>query len=389
MQATVLIVDRDTASRNFLVHLFEQKKCRVLETSLGKEGLVLAWLNHPDLLVVDPQLTDMPGEDLIRKLRGDVRTASVHAVVVSSDPDPQRRTSCLEAGFSEYLVKSAELVSALDALADRFTEDDRESVPAKPPRQGGLLFVFLSAKGGTGTSSLCANLAADTAVQMQESRVAVVDGVLPIGSIAQIAGYEGQTNLITVSAQSNKDTDAEFFRKSLPKLSPWNFHLLAGSPSPESAASLRAGRIEEIVSGIQDAYDFVFVDIGRALSPISLPIIQKANLIVLVISNDLGTLTLTRTVWQYLFAKDVHLKRMFVILNRAVGLEGLTKSEAEAMIGLPVRSTIPYLEGNFSLANNQHVPVSFKLPHHSATFILSEAANLMLTQAQQVRNEIN
>jgi MinD superfamily P-loop ATPase len=53
--------------------------------------------------------------------------------------------------------------------------------------------VFLSAKGGTGTSTLCANLATYIQQTNTESRVVVADLVLPIGSMGSIVGEEGPT----------------------------------------------------------------------------------------------------------------------------------------------------------------------------------------------------
>jgi len=65
---------------------------------------------------------------------------------------------------------------------------------------GGRLIVFLSAKGGSGTSSLCANIATNIALYKPDSHVAVVDMVLPIGSIANIVGYQGDLNLVSMAS---------------------------------------------------------------------------------------------------------------------------------------------------------------------------------------------
>jgi len=109
----VLIVDGDVNSRAFLARALADKNCQALETSLGKEGLIFAWRDHPDLILVDPNLADLPGEELIRKLRGDPRSASIPAIALSSDPAPGRKTACRDAGFNEYFFKSAEAIPVL------------------------------------------------------------------------------------------------------------------------------------------------------------------------------------------------------------------------------------------------------------------------------------
>jgi MinD-like ATPase involved in chromosome partitioning or flagellar assembly/CheY-like chemotaxis protein len=377
-----LIVDGDGPSRNFLARALDQKHCRVLETSLGREGLVYAWRDRPDLILIDPKLSDLPGEELLRKLRSDARTASIPAIALSSDLAPARKTACLEAGFNEFFFKSAEEIPALlDAidlwLASRPDQSSSEFEQTTPPEQkksGGSLIVFLSAKGGTGASSLCANLATTVSMQQPTARVAVLDSVLPIGSIASIVGYDGGMNFITLAAMPPEKMDEIFLHEGLPRPPAWKFHLVAGSPDPESASSLRADRIGPIVQSLRDAYDYVFIDVGRSLSQIILPIIQQADLIAMPISPDMGTVRLSRIVWRYLQSKGLPKDHIYVILNRVVGFEGISKAEVEEVLGLPIRSALPHLMGNLLMANNQNVPFITKFPNDTATMILKESA---------------
>src|SRR3990172_9936573 len=91
----VLIVDSDVASRDFLSRTLESKQCTVVETSLGKEGLIFTWRDHPDLILIDPVLSDLSGEELIRRLRNDTRSADIPAIALSRDPNPERKYACL------------------------------------------------------------------------------------------------------------------------------------------------------------------------------------------------------------------------------------------------------------------------------------------------------
>ena len=95
--------------------------------------------------------------------------------------------------FDHYLVKESDALSALIAAIEGHAQDTEAPSQEQSERQEtqilhGKLFAFLSAKGGTGTSSLCANLATLLTMANSNHRVAVVDMVLPIGSIAHIVG---------------------------------------------------------------------------------------------------------------------------------------------------------------------------------------------------------
>ena len=97
------------------------------------------------------------------------------------------------------------------------------------------------------------------------------------------------------------------------------------------------------------------------------------------------TVALTRTVWDYLQTKQVPAGRVFAILNRAVGLEGLTKAEIEQALGMPVKVSVPYLAGNFSMANNQHQPYPVKFPRDTASIAFKDIAQQIVEAAKRVR----
>lgn len=376
----VLIVDADATSRNFIAASLQKDGYSILQAPSGKEGLIAAWRDRPEVIIADPLMQDVKGEDFAARLRADARTARVVLIALSSDPQPGRVRSCMEAGFNEYLIKSQQAIPALKEAIQRLL-----GISAAGEKAGGLLLVFLSAKGGTGTSSLCANIAMNMAQNKPEAHVAVVDMVLPIGSIAGIVGYEGSQNLVKISEMPAAQTTPQFFRNSLTELNAWRFSLLAGSPDPESGLQLNVGRIGDIVSALKAAYDFVIIDLGRSLSRISLPLIEHADLIALIVSTDWSTLSLTRTVWEYLHSKGTEAPSIYAILNRAVGLEGVTKSEAEKIIGLEIKTAVPYLGSNFALANNQHQPYSLKFPKDTAALVFKEIAQQMTDAARLLR----
>ncbi len=381
---TILVIDADAASLNYLAVMLRKNNYNVLTAGSGREGLVMSWQHLPQLIIVDPVLPDVKADDLVTRLRQDRRTARVPMIALSSRSDPQEAAPLLAAGFNEYLVKSSQALSDILKLVPQLLGE--ETPVATAAKKGGSLFVFLSAKGGTGTSSLCTNIAMCMGKTTAQLRVAVVDLVLPIGSIANIVGYTERMNVMTVAAQSASQTNAAFFKESLPKMPVWHFRLLAGCPDPESSNQLSISRIPEILAAIQEGFDYIFVDLGRSLSRISLPIIERADLLALVLSTDAAAVTLTRTVWDYLKSQHVDTQRVYPILNRAVGLEGMTKADAESALGFQIRVTMPYMGGNFTLANNRHEPVAAKFPNDSASLMMMQAASQMADLTTKLSN---
>jgi len=386
VEKSILLVDDNPASRIYLANFLKVKEFKVLEAQTGKEGLIAAWQNAPDLVLFDPVLADISDREFIQKLRNDPRTSTIPLVALSSDPAPARKQTCLNVGVDEYLVKSSQAILSLEEiLKQRFRVENPTDNKSTDGEKDGSLIVFLSAKGGTGTSSLCANFAMNIQQEHPEASVVVADLVLPIGSIGPIVGNEGKLNLVTVTDLPSGQTNAEYFRKNLPKPELWQFQLLAGSPDPQHGNSIKGERIGQIVAVLCSAYDFVILDIGRSLSRISLPLIEKADLIILVVSTDQSTIKLTKTVWDYLQTQGVVNQKIYAILNRAVGLEGLTKTQAEEIIGLLIKTTMPYMGSNFALANNLNQPITKKYPTDTASIIFKETAEDMVKLVQRLR----
>jgi len=369
---TVLVIDADEANRNFLAQLLQKKNYQVRHASSGAEGIRMVDEATPNMVIFDTKLPDVRAIDLIERLQRNPAIADVPCVVLTSHSDAEEMQACLQAGCAEYYVKSGMVMMTLVDAIPRLLGEGRR---LRKKREKGSLIVFLSAKGGTGTSSLCANIAMNMASHLTQSTVAVADLVLPMGSIAPLVGIpDSELNLVAVAAEPEEKITDEYLGSNLLVPSHWMFHLLPGAPDPESSLNLQVNHIPHIVDRMRKSYDYVLVDLGRSLSRISMPIIQDADLVVLILSTDLSTVNHTKKLWHYLREQGIDPSRVFPILNRAVGLEGLTKAEAEKLLELDIKLTMPYMMGNFTLANNQNIPISVKFPTDTATLIMKQAA---------------
>lgn len=386
----VLIIDADVPSRIYLGRALTQRGYQVLQAASGKEGLILAWRERPAAIVIDPRLPDLSGEEVVQKLRKDPRTASTPCLALSSDPDPKRIASCLSAGFNEYFTKSAQNISKIFSALEQFLpiespireEEKKKKIPH------GKMIVFLSAKGGTGTSSLCANLAATLARLEKGASIVTADLVLPLGSIASIVGYNGAVNLYTLTTADTQALEPQALKQKLPQILPWGFHVLAAPPDPEAANQIRAERIGPLIEALREAFDYVFVDLGRSLSRISLPILEQADVILLVVTPDSSTTLLTRIVLEFLIKKGIPTKRILPIINRPVGLEGLPKARVDEEIGLASIYTIPYLGGNVTVANQLHQPLIEKFSKDMIAISLQDIIRDVLKKMQKLREEM-
>ncbi len=108
MSGKILIVD-DVATNRIV---FKVKLGAAFYTPLlavdGASCLAMARQDKPDLILLDLVLPDMPGVEVLRRLRADPETATIPVVVISADESAGARLAALTAGADDYWTKSAD-----------------------------------------------------------------------------------------------------------------------------------------------------------------------------------------------------------------------------------------------------------------------------------------
>jgi len=92
---------------------------RTLPALQGQLGVELAREHLPDVILLDLHLPDIPGYEVLRRLRADPRTASIPIVVVSADATPASVERLRAAGADAYLTKPLDVDEFLRAV-ERF-----------------------------------------------------------------------------------------------------------------------------------------------------------------------------------------------------------------------------------------------------------------------------
>jgi len=392
----ILVIDRDPSTINYLQVEFLKLDQEILSAKTIKEGLILAYQNRPHVIIIDPILRENL-QDFIGKIKRDWRLSRCKIIAFSSITMTDELQHALSLGFHHFFKKEGESVKFLiqktleAAEKARSGLEEKENIELRNTPEAtkselkakiGKTIVFISGKGGIGTSSLCANVAHLSNIN-QEKNTILVDLVLPIGSLETIVGTTDAVDIVEASKLNNPDDIIPFLKNNLKKPPNWNFRILAGSDSPSRSDQLVISQIFIILDALKKFADLVFVDLGKTLSRISLPIIKSADQIVLTLSLDETTVAHTLEVQKFLKEQGVDQSQLYYLINRAVGLEGLSKSQVEEILGSVIQLAIPYMGGNFTLANNLHQPVSDKFPQDAVSISLRQASDDIIRKIEQ------
>jgi two-component system, OmpR family, KDP operon response regulator KdpE len=98
----ILVVDDEAAIRRLLKISLEAEGYTLLEASEGKEGLVTASTQRPDLIIIDLGLPDIDGLTVLKRLREWSTIPVIILTVKDSDID---KVTLLDAGADDYLTK--------------------------------------------------------------------------------------------------------------------------------------------------------------------------------------------------------------------------------------------------------------------------------------------
>jgi DNA-binding response OmpR family regulator len=105
MCADILVVEDSPHSLELMAYLLTAHGHRVLGAPTGRRAIDVATTEPVDLVLLDLQLPDLDGYDVLRELRGNAVPAHVKIVAVTAVAMVGDRERTLAAGFDHYMAK--------------------------------------------------------------------------------------------------------------------------------------------------------------------------------------------------------------------------------------------------------------------------------------------
>jgi PAS domain S-box-containing protein len=94
----------------------------LVPAELGRVGIDVARRDHPDLILLDLQLPDISGEDILRVLRADPATRNIPVVVISAVATPEQVKRLSAGGILAYFTKPLDIPRFLSLLDETAKE---------------------------------------------------------------------------------------------------------------------------------------------------------------------------------------------------------------------------------------------------------------------------
>jgi len=110
------MAEDDPSIREMYQIKLEQDGWDVLLAEDGEAAVRLALEAHPDLLLLDMQMPQLDGIDVLKRLREHRRTQNVPVIVLSNTPATTRMEDAYRLGIVAWLVKSAMTPTSVSSL---------------------------------------------------------------------------------------------------------------------------------------------------------------------------------------------------------------------------------------------------------------------------------
>jgi DNA-binding response OmpR family regulator len=104
-EGQILIVQPDANSASRLQNTLEYEGFETVVVSQGQEAWDFCRSNQPQAIVLDPDLPDMSGLELLRRIRRSSRTRQIHVIALIRKHAPNDQIVGLEMGADDSIVK--------------------------------------------------------------------------------------------------------------------------------------------------------------------------------------------------------------------------------------------------------------------------------------------
>jgi len=330
---------------------------------------------HPGeyAVILGPSVDQAAGVALADTLR--VTKPALGVILVRRRVDTAVLADALRAGMREVveerdLTGLNEAVSRVYALHVALTgSEDGESVQSSGPK-GQLITVF-SAKGGVGKTTVSTNLAAALAdggrknvcivdLDLAFGDVSIVMQLFPVHTIADVVGIDRKLDPAAVETLLTDHSPG--------------LKVLAAPVQPEAKDRINGEMVGQILRVLKTQFDFVIVDTPPAFDDVVLQSFDESDLLLLIGTLDVPALKSLKITSETLGLLNHPRDKWRLLLNRADMKVGLTPTEVEKTLDLPIHSSIPQ-SNDVPASINQGRPLVLENARHPVSQVFRRLAD--------------
>jgi len=334
----------------------------------GREAIDLSQQTKPDVILMDINMPDMDGIAATEAIRKKIPYVQVVILSVQNDSSYMRRA--MLAGARDFLAKppsTDELTKAIRQAGAVAKEEQNKSstytgVPGTAPSANntsavtrGKIIVVYSPKGGTGCTTVATNLS--IALQSSETKTVLIDASMQFGDVAVFLNQQVKNDVLDLTSHAD-ELERELVEDVVITHGASGLHILAAPLQPENASKVSAAEFGKMLLFLTQMYAYIVVDTSSYLTEVVLSSLEKADLIVLITTQDLPSIKSANSFLNLADASAIKRDQILFVMNRFDKRISISPEKVGESLRQPVLVNIPMDEtGQLSTSIIKGIPL--------------------------------
>jgi pilus assembly protein CpaE len=285
-------------------------------------------------------------------------------LAVGPAADPKLVLRALRGAVDDYLDQ-ADLEAEVYAALGRW-----QASLATRQKDLGRVIAILAPSGGSGSSTLAANVA--TVLAKEHKSAALVDLKLHSGDLAALLDLKPTYTLADL-CQNVARMDRTLFERSLARHSS-GVHLLASPRHFDDVGRVTPEGVHQTLNLAKVSFSYVLVDLDHSFGSEQVEVLRQSDLILIVLRLDFASLRNCRRALEYVERLGVSRERIRLVVNRYGQPKEIPSSKAEESLGMKIFHWVPDDPRAINRANNNGVPVVLETPRAGVSRSLAKLA---------------
>ncbi len=356
----ILLIDDEPLYQKMISRALEKEQYELKYAQTGQEGLAAIPAYKPDMIILDLQLPDFTGFDILQRIRRDPNFSHVPVIFVTAQNLLEDKLKAFDLGADDYLVKPfqpEELVARLGILARRgkaiqIAQQKQEMVSS--------IIAVHSLRGGIGCTSLAINLAV-AFYNIWSKPTLIADAVLAAGQVAMMLDGSPKANwedCVDVPLGSLDDG----FIETLVSQHKSGLNYIASPKYPIAVDSFKVEFWKEIFDRLKERYEFIVLDVPHDFSDETITLLNLAKDIMLVISPDMASLRAADSAINIYDRLGYPPDKVKLILNYSSNHVGIKQAQLEKVLGRTFDYVLPFEPNEVFKAINFGEPFMLRIP---------------------------
>lgn len=309
----------------------------------GKDGLALISAKIPDVIIVDLLLPDIPGFEILTRLRRDSKFNHIPVIIITAKSELGDKLKAFELGADDYLIKPfqpEELVARMRILARRGRAMQIVSQMEKSDDTLTTIVAVHSLRGGVGTTSVSVNLAL-AFNQLWSKPTLLIDSVLSAGQVAMMLNEKPRFTWEDMMEIEPKNIDDDLINDIATK-HPSGLSFIAAPRSPIALDTFSDEFWRIMLDKLAKQYEFIVIDTAHDFADVTIQMLNFANTLILMLAPEMSSLRASMSAMDIYDKLGFPREKIKLLVNNNSPIAGIRQSQIEKVLDHPVEFAIPY-----------------------------------------------